>query len=236
MASHGHSRHLKRLAAPKSLPIPGKAAKYLRKPSSGRHSGEYALSLLVLLRDVLGVVRDKREAKLLLGKGEVQVDGVAAREESYPVGLMDVVSVPKISAFYRVVLSGGRLKLSAIGREEAGAKLCKLVGKRLVSGGRMQLCFHDGRTKRIEREEDRFKVGDTLKLAVPGQEISGFFKLEKNARCYVFKGRHSGEIGVLQEIRERPGSRASDAFLKSPAGEVITRKDYLFVVPEEFKI
>lgn len=228
---------MKRLAAPKAIPIPGKKSRYLRKAASGRHSAQYAIPLLVLLRDVMGVAADKREVKLLLGKGEVQLDGVTVKAENYPVGLMDVLSIPRLNSFNRVVLYAGKLRLSPLGsKEEASVKLCKVVDKRLVAGGRMQLCFHDGRTKLIEREEDNFKVGDTVKLQLPKQEIAGFFKLEKNARCYVFKGRHSGEIGTLREIKERPGSKASDAFLKSSSGEVITRKDYLFVVPEEFKI
>ena len=236
MASHGKKRHLKRLAAPKSLPIPSKGSVYLIKAAAGRHSKEYAMPALILVRDLLKVANDRREAKRLFLNGEIFVDGVAVRDEKFPVGLMDVISVPKLSAFYRVVLSHGELAIVAIKQEETSTKLCKIVNKRLVKGARMQLCLHDGRTQIIEKEEDRFKVGDTVKLTIPKQQVAGFLKLEKNARCYVFKGRHSGEVSTLEEIKERAGSRASDAYLKGDGKPIITRKDYLFVVPDEFKV
>lgn len=236
MASHGKKRHLKRLAAPKALPIPSKGSLYLIKAAAGRHSKLYSMPALLLVRDVLKVARDRREAKKLFLKGEVLVDGVAVRDEKFPVGLMDVISVPKLSAFYRVVLKKGELALVPLRQEDASAKLCKIIDKRIVKGGRIQLCLHDGRTQLIEKEEDRFRVGDTVKLSLPKQQAAGFLKLEKNARCYVFKGRHSGEVGTLEEIKVRPGSKASDAFLKEGGKQIITRKDYLFVVPEEFKL
>jgi len=209
---------------------------YLRKPTAGRHSKEYAMSMLLVLRDVLHLVCDKREAKMVLGRGDVLVDGVVVKDDGFPLGLMDVIAIPKAAAYYRVVLNEGKLKLVSIKAEETKVKLCKISDKRLVRGGRIQLCMHDGRTHIMEREEDRFKVGDTVKLSIPKQQLQGALKLEKNARCYVYKGRHSGEVGVLEEIKVRPGSKASDAFLKATSGTVITRKDYLFVVPEEFKV
>ncbi len=237
MASHGKKRHLKRLAAPKSLPIPSKGSIYLLKPAAGRHSKQYAMSALMLVRDVLKVTRDRREAKRIFLNGEILIDGVAVRDEKFPVGLMDLISIPKLSAFYRVVLKHNELAIVPVKKEEVAAKLCKITDKRIVKGGRIQLCLHDGRTQLIEKEEDRFRVGDTVKLSVPKQQVAGFLKLEKNARCYVFHGKHSGEVGTLEEIKERPGSKASDAFLKGEGShQIITRKNYLFVVPEEFKV
>lgn len=227
---------MKRLAAPKALPIPSKGPVYLIKAAAGRHGQKYAMPALVVVRDALGLASDRREAKKLFLKGEVLVDGVAVRDEKFPIGLMDIVSIPKLSAHYRVVLKRGEFALSPVKQEEASWKLCKIADKRLVKGGRIQLCFHDGRSQIIEKEEDRFRVGDSVKLSIPKQQVAGFLKLEKNSRCYVFKGRHSGEVCTLEEIRERPGSRASDAFLKEGGKQIITRKDYLFVVPEEFKV
>ena len=172
----------------------------------------------------------------MLQKRDVLVDGKAVLEEKFPLGLMDVISLPKMGLHYRLVLLKGGFRAVEVKKEEAVFKLCKIIGKRLVKKGRIQLAFHDGRTQMIEKEEDRFRVGDSVKLSIPKQSLAGFLKLEKNARCYVFHGRHSGEVGVLEEIRERPGSKASDAYLKAGSKQVITRKDYLFVVPEDFKL
>jgi small subunit ribosomal protein S4e len=88
----------------------------------------------------------------------------------------------------------------------------------------------------IEKEEDRFKVGDTILVSVPNQEMKGFLKMEKGAPCLVFKGRHSGELAVLEEILSREGSKPADARLTTEGKELITLKNYLFVVDKDFKV
>ncbi|MEK6924236.1 MAG: 30S ribosomal protein S4e [Candidatus Micrarchaeota archaeon] len=234
MATHGKRRHLKRLAAPKAMSIMRKGARYLKKPSAGRHKLTESVPLLVLLRDELKLAADRREAKAILSKGRVLVDGKKVTDEGFAMGLMDVVSLPLLGKHYRIVLTNGRLKPKEITETEAAGKLCRITGKKLVKGGRMQLEFHDGRSCMIEREEDRFKLGDTVRLAVPAQKITSFMKMQKGSRCYVFKGKHAGEMAELQETLERAGSTATDARLSGAGGEFATRKDYVFVVDDNF--
>ncbi len=236
MASHGRKRHVKRLAAPKYLRLARKMHKYLKKTGAGGHGLAQAAPLLVLVRDLLGLASSKREAKAILSAGDVLVDGVPRKEEGFPVGLMDVVSIPKLKKNYRMLVSGDKLLLQQVSEKDALPKLCKVVGKKLVAGNRIQLAFHDGRTHLIEREEDRFSLGDTVKLALPQQKLEGFLKCEKGARCYVYKGRHAGAIGVLKEVLERPGSAETEVRLDTAGGEIITHRDYVFVVDDSFEI
>ncbi len=236
MALHGRKRHVKRLAAGKHLAISRKAHRYLKKTFAGGHRMSEAMPLLILVRDVLGLAQSKREAKAVLSAGDVLVDGVPRKREGFPVGLMDIVTIPKLKANYRVLITGEKLLPIALDAGASGVKLCKIVGKELVSGGRIQLAFHDGRTALIEREEDRFSLGDTIKLEVPEQKIGGFLKLEKGARCYVHKGRHAGAIGELDTVLQRPGSASTEVRLKVSGADVVTRKDYVFVVDNSFSI
>ncbi len=237
MASHGGSRHLKRMAASVALRIGRKKHRYLNKPDAGRHPSAVSMSLLVLLRDYLKLVRNRREAKKVLSAGDVLVDGTARKSEGFPIGLMDVVSIPKLKAAYRVSIVKGKLEPVVISDAEAKVKLCKVVGKKIVRGGKVQLAFHDGRTHVIEREEDQFSLGDTVKFAIPEQKLAGFLKLEKGSRCYIHSGRHAGTVGVLQELLERPGSASTEVKLKAGITEIITRKSYLFVVDDvSFKL
>lgn len=234
MAKHGKQRHLKRLAAPKMIPIHRKEAVYLKKAAAGRHPQKESMALLVLLRDVLKIASDRREAKAIISNGSVMIDGKKPSGEAFPIGLMDVVSLPKSSKSYRIIVSGGKLNPKEIAESETKAKLCRITGKKLVKGNKVQLQFHDGRSCLIEREEDRFKLGDTIKLAIPKQKLDSFLKMQKGARCYVFKGKHAGELAELVELQERAGSTATDAKLKSASGEFNTRKDYVFVVDDAF--
>ncbi len=237
MASHGKSRHIKRLAAPRILGIPRKGSTYIHKPSPGKHPFQEGVSLQILLRDLLHHAGSTRDVKRLLQRGEVLLDGRVAKDRHAIAGLMDIVRIPPLSATYRVAFLKGKLKPVPIPESEAGVKLCKVRNKTLLRGGKVQLNLHDGRNYLVEKEEDQFKPGDALKLALPEQKLQGFIRFEKGARCYIYKGRHSGQIGVLEEIIEHKGSKESDARVKLEGGdEVITLKGYLFPVTKEFSV
>lgn len=236
MAGHGKTRHLKRIAAPTTMPIARKTTTWVKKHSPGAHSKMQSMPAVIVLREVLKVAGDAREAKKILNAGALLVDGRPVREPGFPVGLMDIVSIPKMHANYLVIIRKGKLCLAPIPGEESKKKLCKIVNKTIVAGGRIQLNFHDGRNYLIEKEEDQFKVGDTAKIAVPTQKLDGFLKLEKGATCYIWKGKHSGKIGTLEKIIEFAYGTPSDAVLKDSDGkELITLKEYLFVVDKSFK-
>ena len=236
MASHGKQRHLKRMASPKAAGLSKKEHLWTRKPAAGPHPSEQCIALSTLLKDVMHLAEDGKEAKRLLTTGQVLVDGKAVHAPEFPIGLMDVLSVPKIGKSFRLVSIRGILRPVEVPESQAKTKLCKIVNKTVVRQGKIQLNFHDGRTALIEKEEDRFKPGDTVKLSIPKQAVAGFLKLEKGALCYIYKGKHAGTVGTLSKIVEREGSKASDAVLSSEGKELITLKDYLFVVDKDFKV
>ena len=151
--------------------------------------------------------------------------------------MLDIIAIPKISKFYHVVNTGKKLKPTEISKEDAKDKLCKVVGKRYISGGKVQLSLHDGRNVAIERKDsEKYGVGDSLVIEVPSQKISSALKIEKGATCYVALGRHAGQVAKLVELEEKPFGTPTDAVLEDGKHKFITRKDYLFVVPKEFKV
>ncbi|MFH0973470.1 MAG: 30S ribosomal protein S4e [Candidatus Micrarchaeota archaeon] len=230
MAGHGCSRHLKALAAPSALRVQRKKTKFVKKAGAGPAELKGAMPLIFVLRDALRLAGDAREAKKVFNEKSVFVDGRVVRDAGFPVGLMSVVSIPVINAFYRLVIRKNKLELKAIPAENAGVKYCRVEDKKTVKKGRIQLVLHDGRSVLIEKEEDRFKTGDTLKLELPKQEIKSFLKLEKNAFCYVAHGKHSGALAKLASLE---GKTAKLASLEGGT-ELITLKDYVFVVDEDF--
>ncbi len=234
MAGHGKSRHLKRQNVPTVTRIARKGLWWVKKPIPGKHSMLMSIPLVLFLRERLSLAETSRQAKKLLTKGEILVDGVKARFLGTPVGLMDVVSIPKIGKNYRTVVSKSGLSQVEIGDEDAGVKYCRVNGKTNL-GKKVQLNLHDSRNILVEKEEDRFKVGDTVLLSVPKQAVKGILKMEKGARCLVFKGRHAGTVAVLEEILERAGSKAAEARLNAGGTQFITLKEYLIVVDDEFK-
>jgi len=226
---------LKRLASPVAWGVGRKGINWAPKTSPGAHSREESMPLLVLIRDKLDLAENSREVKRALNAGKILVDGRRITDQNFGVGLMDTISIPSQKNYYRTLFHGKKLTLLEIDEKRAGIKYCKVINKRSIKKGIVQLNLHDGRNLLVEKEEDRFKPGDTLKIAVPMQKLEGFKKFEPGARCLVYKGRHAGEIGELVEVSERAGSKPADAKLKTPKGEIITLKDYLFVVDSEFK-
>jgi len=236
MALKGNNRHLKRLARSPMLPIAAKGPLWLIKASPGSHATAESMPLLVLLRDILKIAGTLKEAKRLLSAGDIVVDGKVRKVADFAVGLMDIVAMPKAGKFYQVFTIKGKLRLVEIDANDAKLKSCRIVNKSPIRGGKVQLNLHDGKNIIIEKEEDRFKVGDTVRITIPDYKVDTFLKLEKGCNCYIYRGKHSGTLGTLLDIIEQPGGQPSDAKLKVGDQELITRKDYLFAVSKEFHL
>ncbi|MEA2090603.1 MAG: S4 domain-containing protein, partial [Thermoproteota archaeon] len=143
MGKKGGSRHLKRKPAPRFWPIHRKELVWTFKPKPGPHPITRCFPLALILREILGVAKTRKEAKKIISKGKVQVDGKARREELFPVGLMDVISIPDVEKSYRILPSSRGLTLHSIKKNEAAFKLCRIENKSIVKGGNLQLNLHD---------------------------------------------------------------------------------------------
>ena len=94
------------------------------KPAPGSHAIEDSLPLLVIIRDILGLADNSREAKRIINTGNVLIDGRAVKDYKFPVGFMDVLTIPKTEENYRILLdTKGRLTLHPISAEDATYKL-----------------------------------------------------------------------------------------------------------------
>ncbi len=84
---------LKRLAAPRMWPMERKRYKYVISLRAGPHSFRTALPLGVFIRDIAKHTETKKETRELMKNGVVKVDGIIRKDQSFPVGFMDVVSI-----------------------------------------------------------------------------------------------------------------------------------------------
>lgn len=234
MASHGKKRHLKRMASSRSLDIAKKGSLWLKKPIAGKHSGNECIPMGVLLREVLQIADTNAQAKQLLVEGEVLLDCKKLRDVGTPVGLMDSVSIPKLGKYYRIVVKKGALKPIEISESDSKFKLCKVTNKRLIGKGKVQLNLHDGRNI-IAGKDEKYSTRDSVKISLPGGKADGLLKFEKGAVCYVYRGKHAGSIAEFVEAIKQAGSREDVAKLIGSGGELLTQKNYLFVVDKEFK-
>ena len=223
-------RHMKRLARPKAMPISPKKYTYLKKASAGPHPMNYSLPIVTFLVEITKVAETAREARKLLRGGVIFVDGKAVRDAGFPIGMMDVISIPLINKHVRVTIMKGKLSFVDVAKDVVTQKLCKIVSKKQLGKGKFQLGLHDGRNIIVD-DGKKYATGGTLKIDVPSQKVVEYLALAKGATCLVDKGVHAGTVAVLEELIEREASRATDAKLKTADGSVFTtRKDYLLVV------
>ncbi len=226
------SKHLKRIAAPRSLLIKRKISRWAIKSSPGPHPVDKSIPLGTVVRDYLSMCDTKSEAKKIISDGEVQVDGSIRRNIKFPCGLMDVVSIPKIKKFYRVIFNQkGKLVLVPIEKEEGKWKPCRIENKTIVRRGKVQLNLHDGRNLLVD--EDNYGTGDVIKLSFDDNKIIDVYKFDKNTVAMVTGGSHIGEIATIEEIRVTRSSRPNVVVLKGKNSSFPTIKDYVFPIGKE---
>ncbi|OEC88059.1 MULTISPECIES: 30S ribosomal protein S4e [Methanobacterium] len=232
MAIMGSRKHLKRFKAPKHWPIHPKENKWTTKPNAGPHAIEGSLPLLLIVRDILGVADNAREAKRIINNGEILVDGRARKDYKFPVGFMDVIEIPKSEKVYRVLPDEkGRLTLHSIVAENKDFKLCKITEKTTISGGKTQLNLHDGRNHIVD---NGYKVGDVVILKVPEQEITDSIDFVKGNIGLITGGKHTGEIGRIKEINITKSSMPNTVEMETEDKKTfLTLKDYVFVIGKE---
>ena len=226
------SKHMKRLASPRAWKIHKKASTWVPKPIAGKHASEKSIPLGLVLRDYLQIVVTMTEAKRVIGNRDVLIDGRVATSHKTPVGIMDVVSVPKMEKNYRVVLDHhGRIALTEINATQAAWKLCRIENKTTVSGGRLQLNLHDGRN--ILVKESSYKTGDVVKVALPTQEIKGHYAFGPGMTAFITGGAHVGELAKVDDVEVIRSPRPNLVSLKAGETPFSTVKQYVFLVGKD---
>ncbi len=185
---------LKRLAHP--LAKAKKQGKYTVAPR-GPHPLEQSIVLAVLLRDYLGYVQTYKEAKKVIKQGKILVDARVIKDHRFGVGVFDVVEIPDMGRVFRVLPKGAKLYVSEIEEREKNLKICKIIGKKAVKGGKIQFNLHDGRNV---LGENTYSTQDSLLLELPGQRVTEHFPLAENMLCFVFRGKNAGKLGKIVKI------------------------------------
>ncbi|EMA53137.1 30S ribosomal protein S4e [Halococcus thailandensis] len=227
------SKHQKRLSVPDSWPVERKTATFTVKAAAGPH-GEQGVPLLIVLRDVLGYVDNRKEARYALNQGTILINGASLDDEERPIGMFDIVEFTERDEHYRVFPDeGGRLALSPIDAADADSKLGKIVGKGQVPGGNTQLALHDGHT--LEVDDGSEYAGSDSIVIDHDDEILAHFPYEEGALVTAVRGQHAGEIGEIEEIQVTPGSAANNVIVSQEEGDGFeTIADYVVVIDENF--
>jgi small subunit ribosomal protein S4e len=222
---------LKRRAAPRSWTVPRKGTKWILRPRPGPHPQDRALPLLLVLRDLQRVVESAREARLLLGSGAVKVDAKVAKDLARGVGLMDTVSLaaPLDRHFRLITDRRGKLVLVTIPSTEAAVKIGRVKAKHAARGKQVEVTLHDGRNLLVPADSP-YRVGDSLKIELPGQKVLEHLALKPGALAFVAGGSHVGELARVERVEVRNSPQPNLVHFKEGFSTV---KEYVYVVGEQ---
>ncbi len=213
--------HLKRIAMPKSWPLPRKETKFINKPR-GPHPLRISLPIVVILRDILKIAHTKKEVKKILQDGLILIDNKIIKDEKFGIGLFDRIYMKKLEKTFTMHLTKkGKFKVEEINKEKANKKPCKITGKKIIKNNKIQINLHDGKNFIINKKDT--KVGDTVLIDLKTNKIVSFLKLNKGISCLIIGGKHMGEEGEIFKIEDKISIKIKDKIFK------IT-KDKIFVI------
>ncbi len=241
------SRHQKRISAPSSWPLERKRFHWTVKPMPGPHPKDRSMPLLMLVRDVLKLADNSREARKILVEGHIIVNGRVRKNYKFPVGIFDVISIPRLNEHYVMLMDRrGILTLIGIDEKDANMKLCKVRGKVVLKGGRIQLNMHDGRNMICDNEFGReVKTLDSLLISLDDGSVVRHLPFKQGSNVIVFGGRHTTRIGrvISREIRRSSEPNivrieglgfcrglSAESGSEGAVGAFETIEDYVFVI------
>ena len=224
--------HLKRLRAPSFWRVKKKASTWVVKPSPGPHKAEESIPLLILLREILKIAETAKDAKKIIKRREIWVDGKPRRDPKFPVGLFDVIHIPKLNKFYRILPTKKGLEVFEIDEKDARVKICRIDGKTTVKKGKMQLNLHDGKNVLVE-DPKTYKTGDSLLLELPTLKILKHIPLKPGNLGIVGKGKNCGRLGKVKKIIVTRTKEPTKVICESNGEELEVLKEHFFVIGEK---
>lgn len=177
------------------------------------------------------LVETGKEAKTIIKKGEILVDGKSRKDHAYPAGLFDVIFIPRLNESYRIVPTSYGLDLLKIKSDESYLKICKIVNKTTLKGGKTQLNLNDG--KNIIVSDDKYKTGDSLLIEMPSLKIVQHIQLEKGCIGIITKGKNSGKVCTVEKIYKGEFRKPAKVLCKIGEERVETPTEHLVVIGKE---
>lgn len=227
------SNHMKRLNSPTGWRIAKKQNTFVAKTAPGPHNS-HAMPMAVWLRDHMGLALNTKEVKKILTERSVLVNGVVCSDPKMGVGVFDIIAIPKIGKYFRILRNKKADYVSVpISEEDAKTRLSKIADKTIVKGGKVQLNLRYGANIQVDSQE--YKPKDSIVFTISGDErlkIVDHFPYAEGNCAMIIGGRHSGKVGKITKIDVIPGSIANRVYLKDiKTGEDFdTIENYVFMV------
>lgn len=185
--------HLKRMKSSTKWPISRKGNKFVVRPLGELNN---SIPLLIILRDMLKIGRDRSEIKQILNKGEIEVNGKTKKEAKLAVKAFDVIGVKSLNKTYSLIIN--QFRRFELVEKKDNNRISKIIGKRMLKEGKMQVNLMSGDNFIMN---DDVVVGDSV-VVNKENKVQKVIPLKNGSKVIVVKGKHIGEEGTVKEIVE----------------------------------
>jgi len=203
----GKKHHITRLKAPKKRLIISKVNGLYAATGRSRHQKlRERIPLAIFLRHLLRYALVENEVIKMISSRHVQVNGVFITDRKFPVGLMDIITIPKTAENFRLILdSKGRYYARPIDDKESKWTVVRIVKKYRAPFGLVNCIAHTGWTLRYPHR--KLAINDSVKIFLDdkqnpdNQEV---IKFRVGAEALCTGGRNKGRIGIITHRKKLP--------------------------------
>ena len=230
-----HRRHLKRHSMPTTWPTFRKTATFAVRPNPGSMKQKYVVPVVVMLRDVLHLVHTTKEAKYVVFKKYLKLNGKEVQDIKTPIGMFDVLEIEKLGKKYSFMFDTlGKVKVFEVDDSNV---YTKVINKTLIKGGKVQINTMSGINVLSDlKGAKKITTNSTLVIDTYSKKIVSTIDLKEKALVYVIDGKYRGKFGEVIDFTHHNGVAPDLVSIKIGSENHITAKEYCFAIDEKRRI
>ncbi len=202
--------HQTRAETSKKIPIERKGTKYVVR-SLG--SLENSIPVLIAIREMLRLAQHRKEINHMIHNKMLKINGREVKDYREPIYLFNILEAGK--HYILSLTENGKFKFEET--KSSSQRLCKVIGKKMLKGKKIQVNLHDGTNVQTS---DKISVSDSVYLDLKGK-ITKHVALEKGKSCFIIAGKYSGFSAKIESVEgnyvqiDIPGKKAHTWINKS---------------------
>lgn len=180
--------HQTRAQTNRRIPIARKGTQYVARARDNVKNG---VPVVVALRDMIGLAKTEKEVREIINAKAVKLNGKVVTDRRASVKLFNILEADK--KYVLSILNTGRYTFE---ETSENGRLCKVTGKTIVSGSKVQLTMHDGTTM---ISEEKIAINDSISLGLDGK-IKKVIPMKKGSELMIISGKKAGHRGNADEV------------------------------------
>lgn len=183
--------HQTRSQVSKKLPIARKGTKYVARAKIDLKN---SVPVLIALRDMLKLARTAREVNEIIKQKLVKINDREVEDCHESIRLFNILEAEK--KYILTLNEKGKFIFESTSNTKE--RLCKVIGKKILKGNKLQFNLHDGTNILTDAN---LAINDSIYLDSENK-IKKHVKMEKGKKLLIISGKYLGAKGTFEGIRD----------------------------------